>query len=275
MDTPPGDLINPDADYNEHFEKVERYVANEPRAADVAANWLAAPDDATQAVAIDVLGWLARAEHARPVARRHLLDACQRVVSSASQNVRWSVAHALNALGTSLNVADAEAAELLAELARDGDSDVRWQVAAGLGGLAAGHEAPAAVVDALMHLARDEDPEVRSRATFGLATQLTNDSAEIRTALVELASNSDDEVAGEAVAGLAWRKDPAGRAFLRARLRSPTVGNVLVEAAMAYGDEEWVPLLEELARGGWKERDPIPSLLDQAIAVCMGGASGS
>jgi hypothetical protein len=57
---------------------------------------------------------------------------------------------------------------------------------------------------------------------------------------------------------------------LRDRLAGDDVGNLYVEAALAYGDPRLLPLLERLREQGWESDEPPTRapLLEKAIERC-------
>lgn len=115
------------------------------------------------------------------------------------------------------------------------DADVRFQVASSLPYVAGDPPDPRAV-DALIILMGDGKSEVRDWATFGLGTQLDVDSESVREALLTRMRDPDGDTAGEALVGLATRGDQRVIDEIRALLGSPTVGNLIVEAAAKMGD---------------------------------------
>lgn len=128
------------------------------------------------------------------------------------------------------------------------------------------------VVDALLEVLHDPSPEVRNWATFALGVQRDVDTPPVRDALMAMLTDDDNgaDTAGEAAVALAKRADPRIFEPLLARLSDPEVGNLWVEAAVELADPRLVPALERLKAAGWKDDDPRPEVLDEAIVRCSG-----
>lgn len=153
----------------------------------------------------------------------------------------------------------------LLQLTAHPDRAVRLGATQSLFGATSRNEAPEAI-DTVVRLTRDEDPEIRDHATFCLA-QRDADSPEIRDALWERLDDDDNDAAGEALVGLARRKDPRTSEQLAQRLMA-NPGNLIVEAAAELGDPALLPALVELRERGWALSNPLPYVLDDAIAAC-------
>ena len=138
-------------------------------------------------------------------------------------------------------------------------ADVRLGVVGGLLGLST---LPA--VQTLITLSRDQNPNVRSWATFGLGTQISDDSSAIRQALVDRLLDDDAETSSEAVWGLAQRKDVRAVDCLIKRLSVDTVVYDDLLAAQALGDGRLLPALNNLRQYLVEEREA----LEKAIRIC-------
>jgi HEAT repeat protein len=136
-----------------------------------------------------------------------------------------------------------EALTTLVDLAGHADSAVRWDVAVAL----SCYSEPAAI-DALMHLAVDADPEVRDWATFGLGTQQTVDTPQVREVLWRNLNDDDEDVRGEALVGLAARRDLRVIDHLLAQLGSDCRVYQL-EAAEQLASPALLPALRAIADG--------------------------
>jgi HEAT repeat protein len=185
-----------------------------------------------------------RAESA-PVLARLLQDADVDVLSNAL------IAH-----GHLQLVADAE---LLARLVTHADTEVRFALAVALP-----HSGGALAVPLLLRMLTDTDDEVRNWATFGLGSQTSEDSAEIREALLLAAEDRHAETRGEALVGLAQRRDPRVLPLLEQELGAALVGPLALEAARDLAAAELVPALEALA-GRW---DVDEALRVEALEAC-------
>jgi hypothetical protein len=139
------------------------------------------------------------------------------------------------------------------------DAEVRLGVVGGLLGLTM---KPA--VQTLIELSRDVDHNVRNWATFGLGSQISADSPEIRQALYDRLSDEDEETHLEAIWGLSQRKDIRVIDSLVKRLLSDTVGFDDLIAAEALSAPELLPALISLR--DWEfEGD---NHLETAIRIC-------
>lgn len=219
---------------------------------------LADPREEVRCLAFDLLA-AAIALYGRALVPT-LIEASMAVKTQGGAELRWSVAHAL----ASTN--DERVLDEILSFAHDSDSDVRWQVAAGIPTALAPF--PPKVISALLALATDEDADVRDWATFTLGVQSDADSPAIRDALAERLDDSDATTAGEAAVGLASRADPRALPAVRRRLALNDPGNLFVEAAMVLAEPSLAPLLEALKSAGWAESNPRGYLLDQALEAC-------
>jgi HEAT repeat protein len=146
------------------------------------------------------------------------------------------------------------------------EEEVRFAVAFVLPGLA-GEPPDPTVINALIRLTADDDPDVRDWATFGLGTQLDEDSEAIRDALAQRLDDPVGDTAGEALLGLARRHDPRALPALLAHL-DDNPGNLIVEAAAELGAPEALPALVRLRAEGWSLDEPQPDILEDAISAC-------
>lgn len=213
-------------------------------------------------VALDVLGVLTDRQ---PALLPVLLSVTGQALTSSDEDVRWSVANALN------HGDDARVLPQLLQLADDDDPDIRWKVVCALPTLV--DEAQATLdhpaVQALLAAFEDDDPDVRDWAVFGLGVQLDVDGPVVRDALARRLEDDGGNTASEAAVALARRGDPRALPVVAAQLASPDVGNLYVEAAGELGTPLLLPLLEHLRANGWREdHEPRPTTLDHAIRSC-------
>src|SRR6202035_251662 len=101
-------------------------------------------------------------------------------------------------------------------------------------------------VDVLLNLMRDDDSDVRDWATFGLGSLSDKDSPTIRNALFEALNDPDVDVRQEAQVGLAKRRDIRVLPRLFALLQQPEVDDLTIEAAclmlqLPSANPDWVP----------------------------------
>jgi HEAT repeat protein len=92
-------------------------------------------------------------------------------------------------------------------------------------------------------------PGTRDWATFGLGTQLDEDTGPIREALAGRLDDEDRDTAGEALLGLARRGDPRALPALLSRL-GDAPGNLIVEAAGGTGGDGSTPRAGTAPAGG-------------------------
>lgn len=247
--------------FDEHWATVDRFI-NEigpQAAADAAIAWCHSTDSATQSTGLDLLGVLARVDASLLTP---LFEQAKRAVRSRDEGVRWSAAVALQ------NLEDDRAQPFLLALAVDADSDVRFQAVSGLPlphQVSLQEEHP--VVQALLRAMVDDSGKVRDWATFGLS-RLDVNSPATRDALAARLQDPDEDTSGEAAVGLAMRKDPRVYPELVKHLASRDVGNLYVQAAAELADPRLLPFLLALEAGGWKHRNPLPFLLEEAIRAC-------
>ena len=95
-----------------------------------------------------------------------------------------------------------------------------------------------------------DDDEIRDLATFGLGTQLNDDSAEIRDALAARLTDEHVDTRHEALIGLARRRDPRGLKATLDLLERPDVWRLSIDAAGYYASPCCCQLSCAPRRGG-------------------------
>jgi HEAT repeat protein len=135
------------------------------------------------------------------------------------------------------------------------------------------HSHPDAI-RAMIQLSRDADHDVRNWATFGLGSQIEDDTPEIRHALRTNLTDPDHEIRGEAIVGLAERKDPSITDILiREWQSSDTVSALSIDAAEIASDARLLEHLERFRTDLPLDDDPsFKSALEAAIKACRGEA---
>jgi HEAT repeat protein len=123
-------------------------------------------------------------------------------------------------------------------------AEVRWAVATALGGYPFDESSEAA--DLLTQLCRDQDSDVRNWAAFSLGVLGDVDTPDIRDTLSQLLSDQDHEVAGEALVGLARRKDERVVPLILNLLQQSTGSNLTIDAAGEFPSIDFLPYLESL-----------------------------
>jgi HEAT repeat protein len=154
---------------------------------------------------------------------------------------------------------DERAIASLMSWARHPDPQIRFGVVFALLGHA--HDD---AIKTLIQLSADPDDEVRDWATFGLGTQIEDDTPAIRAALTARLADPHKDTRDEALVGLAHRHDPGVIDPLLRELQSGYVGQLDVEAARQMADPRLYPALIVLQE--WWDVDP--ELLSEALAAC-------
>jgi hypothetical protein len=192
-------------------------------------------------------------------------EAARAVVAAAElegSDLAWHIANALNFVN------DPIAESTLIRLSRDTDPQVRLCATRALPGSCEYVPWPVSfnprIPARLIELSTDEDDEVRDWATFGLGSQLDDDSPEIRDALFERLRDPYDDARCEALVGLARRRDPRTFEAVLSSLMKDQVWGLEVEAAKFLADTRLHSALLKLRE--WWEVDQ--ELLEAAIRTC-------
>ena len=134
-------------------------------------------------------------------------------------------------------------------------------------------------IAALIERSADEDRDVRNWATFGLGSQIDNDTNAIREALFARLEEEDDEIRGEAIVGLTRRGDIRVAAALLKELDKHEIdvlrdwiligeaGEAVVAQAKATGSKEWYPVLDRLASLGVGDQDEIQAAMNRSAPL--------
>jgi hypothetical protein len=205
---------------------------------DQAALWCRSQDALKRARGADVLAQLGKtADHPQNTYPEECFAIT--VDIAATEESRLPLSSAIHALG---HIGDARAVPIIAKHSGHSDPDVRFAVACACGSL--GNEELA--VNVLLNLMRDDDSDVRDWATFGLGSLSDSDTPTIRNALFDALNDSDLDVRQEAQVGLAKRRDTRVLPHLYALLQQPEVGDLTIEAAclmleLSNGNPDWGP----------------------------------
>jgi len=101
-------------------------------------------------------------------------------------------------------------------------------------------------IKTLIELSNDRDSDTRNWATFGIGTQVENDTEEIRIALWNRVTDKDKITRLEAISGLAKRKDRKIKNILKTELENiDEDGSLILESIELFNDKDFVPLLEK------------------------------
>ena len=199
------------------------------------------------------------AELLLPVFERETHDRVQRAIAAAFGHI-----------------SDTRAVPRLIELSRHSDEAVRFACVLGLSGL---HNHSA--VAALIVLSADPNDDVRNWATFGLGSQTTLDTPELRDALVARLHEEDDEIRGEAFVGLAERGDPRVIPALLHELRSTPLdvlrdwvlihdsASAIARVATQTGGKEWLPILKKFQALEIGEASSIEAAIARCASNCQ------
>jgi HEAT repeat protein len=182
-----------------------------------------------------------------------------RLLEDADENVVTASAVALG------HRRDPSAIPQLLRLADHPNADIRLGVVHGL----MRHSHPDAI-RAMIRLSADSDHDVRNWATFGLGSQIEDDTPEIREALRVNLADPDYEIRGEAIVGLAERKDPqVPDILIREWESSETVSRLSIDAARVTASARLIEHLERFRTELTLEDDAsFKSALDDALKAC-------
>ena len=101
-------------------------------------------------------------------------------------------------------------------------------------------------IKTLIELSNDKDSDIRNWATFGIGTQLDNETEEIGIALWNRVPDKDESTRLEAISGLAKRKDKKIKEVLKTELKKiDENGSMILESIELLNDREFIPLLEK------------------------------
>jgi HEAT repeat protein len=101
-------------------------------------------------------------------------------------------------------------------------------------------------IKTLIELSNDKDSNTRNWATFGIGTQIENDTEEIRNALWNRITDKDEITRLEAISGLAKRKDRKIKEVLKTELENiDKNGSLILESIELFNDKDFIPLLEK------------------------------
>jgi HEAT repeat protein len=214
---------------------------------DRAVEWCRSNDPLKRARGVDVLAQFGRTPE-------HPSHACPQdsflVIASLikTEEELMPLSSGISALG---HIGDARAVRLLSRFQNHSDAEIRFALACALGNFA--NDPTAANV--LVQLMRDEDQDVRDWATFGIGTLGEKDSPEIREALIGRLSDSFEDVRQEAIAGLARLRDERVLTALLFALKQEDVPDIVIDAALdmlglSESSTEWNPArcVEELRK---------------------------
>jgi HEAT repeat protein len=121
-------------------------------------------------------------------------------------------------------------------------------------------------IEMLIKLSQDDDDDVRNWATFGLGTQCSLDTSEIREALFQRLDDAHSETSEEAFTGLVRRRDQRVIPYIAAALAGDSANEYTTEAAGIIAAPELVGPLEKLC--SWWSKDT--ELLQSALRRCKG-----
>jgi hypothetical protein len=100
-------------------------------------------------------------------------------------------------------------------------------------------------IETLIKLSSDKLSHIRNWATFGIGTQTERNNKKIRTALWNRIGDKHQETKLEAILGLSKRKDKRVNEIIRQELLGGEYGTLLLEAIVATGDKQFLPLLRQ------------------------------
>jgi len=200
----------------------------------------------------------------RPFGARVLPEVLRAARAERDDDVREDLVAALG------DAQDAAWLDDLLSFAGDPAPGVRRAVASHVPGMPYADPLPDRAIDALIMLSTDTDPRVRDWATFGLGTQSSQDSSEIRAALLARLDDEDADAAAEALVGLARRGAPEALVRVRALLEEPDgpITLLVLEAAAELADPMLMPALEALALEWDGDEDQHTEAVAFALTRC-------
>jgi HEAT repeat protein len=205
---------------------------------DQAVEWCQSSDPLKRARGADVLAQLGRtAEHpAHACAQDSFLVIASLIKTEEELVPLGSEIYALGHIG------DARAVRVLSRFQNHLEAEIRFALACALGNFA--NDPTAANV--LVQLMRDEDQDVRDWATFGIGTLGEKDSPEVREALIGRLSDSFEDVRQEAIVGLVRLRDEHVLTALLFALQQEDVPDIMIDAALdmlglSESSAEWTP----------------------------------
>jgi len=98
-------------------------------------------------------------------------------------------------------------------------------------------------INTLIHFSADKLNYIRDWATFGIGSQIEEDTIEIRNALWKRVNDKHQDTKLEAIAGLAKRKDIRIKEIIERELAEGEYGTLLFEAILDLKDKNFLPLL--------------------------------
>jgi hypothetical protein len=201
---------------------------------DLATVQIASADPVARVLAVDLLGVLGDVRtDLRPAVARALCDAA---IDESDADVHLALACACGA------AKDPGCLPALFGLAGHTSPEVRRAVAEAMAWALL--EDPAGPgIDLLADMTRDGDPEVRNWATFSLGWQLAVDSDTIRAALWERIDDPYPEVREEAARGLARRRDRRSTPYIAELLARDDAHVHTFDAAAFLHEPALLPLL--------------------------------
>ena len=96
----------------------------------------------------------------------------------------------------------------------------------------------------LIQFSKDTSSNIRNWSTFGLGTQIENDTPPIREALWDRISDKNKDTKFEAISGLAIRKDERLIPIIQTELLKEDYPGLLFEAIINFGDKQFLPILQ-------------------------------
>ena len=189
-----------------------------------AAEWCRSPDPLKRARGADVLAQLGRTPD--DPATKYRKESYEVIFTmTITEKDLVPLRSAIHALG---HLGDPRAVPVLSLYENHPDAEIRFALACALGNFTE----HARAIDVLVQLTRDEDEEVRDWATFGIGSLAKSDSPAIRDALMERLDDPFEEAREEAIAGLARLKDARVAPALLSALERPDVPEIMIEAAL-------------------------------------------
>jgi len=123
-------------------------------------------------------------------------------------------------------------------------------------------------ITTLISLSMDKLSHIRDWATFGIGSQIEDDTIEIRNALWKRIDDKHQETKLEAIAGLAKRKDSRIKEIIKRELLDGEYGTLLFEAILDVNDKDFLPLLCQNLKSAEDSTDINPEWIKE-LKLCI------
>jgi len=123
-------------------------------------------------------------------------------------------------------------------------------------------------IKTLISLSMDKLSHIRDWATFGIGSQIEDDTIEIRDALWKRINDKHQDTKLEAITGLAKRKDIRIKEIIKRELSDGEYGTLLFEAILDLNDKDFLPLLYQNLKSAKDSTDINPEWIKE-LKLCI------